>query len=86
MFKFFAIGLLLSVALGGAVFLFAPRTYVVTAYLAPGVAAAWLVSYLVPQRLLRAVVPEGGGVAFLALVIPCACSSGLLYSAWFRVT
>lgn len=72
MLKFFGIGLLLSLALGSAVFFFTPRTHVVTAYLAPGIALAWPVSYLVPNRLVRTVAPEGGGPAFLALVIPCA--------------
>jgi hypothetical protein len=72
MFKTLATGALLAVIVGVLVFVVASRTHVVTAYLLPGVAIAFVLSPVIPTKVVYWLDPEGGPPAFLMLAMTCA--------------
>ena len=71
-FKSFAVGVASSISLAALVFLLAPRTGAVSAYLAPGVVIAGSFSRFIPTSLIYRVVPDGGPTVFVAEAFACS--------------
>jgi hypothetical protein len=72
MIKSVLFGVLVSAVVGIVVFVVAPRTHVVTAYLIPGIAIGGGLSYIIPTKIVYWLDPEGGPRAFLVIVFACA--------------
>ena len=72
MIKSLLFGALLATVFGLLVFVLAPRTHAVTAYLVPGIAIAGALSFIVPTKVVYWLDPEGGPPAFLVIAIACA--------------
>ena len=67
-----AVGVVASIMLGVLVFVLAPKTNFVRAYLAPGIVIGGSLSRFIPTRLTYWLVPEGGPDAFLMVATACA--------------
>jgi MFS superfamily sulfate permease-like transporter len=71
-FRSSIVGTVSAAVLGGVSFAVGGGTHIVTAYLAPGIPIAGLLSPLLPSRTAYWIDPEGGPIAFLMLTLACA--------------
>ena len=72
MLKSLTVGTVASLCLGGLVFILAPKTALVNAYLVPGVVIGGSLTRVIPTRLVYWIAPDGGPEAFLAVALTCA--------------
>jgi disulfide bond formation protein DsbB len=72
MIKSLLFGALVAAVIGILVFVLAPRTHVVTAYLVPGIAIGGALSFITPTKVVYWLDPDGGPPAFLIIAIGCA--------------
>jgi hypothetical protein len=72
MIKSLLFGALVAGGIGVLIFVLAPRTHAVTAFLVPGIAIGGALSFITPTKIVYWLDPEGGPPAFLGIASACA--------------